>query len=104
MPLSPLERAQIKSPPPGSRDGLTFDKAKDERRLNRQAQAVWNLMRDGIWRTLSEISHATQEPEASISARLRDFRKARFNSNQVLRRRRGKESRGVWEYKLVPRA
>ena len=85
----------------GPRDGKTFAKAKDEKRLNKQARAVWNLMRDGIWRTLAEISNATREPEASISARLRDFRKPKFGGHQVWRRRR---TEGAWEYRLIPKA
>ena len=91
-------------PPPGLRDGLTFDKAKDEKRLNRQAQAVWDFMVGGGWYTLAEISRATGAPEASASARTRDFKKKKFGGHQVYRRRRGEAQRGVWEYKLVPRA
>ena len=89
------------SPPPGPRDGKTFVPTKDEKRLNRQAQAVWNLMLDPIWRTLAEVSLMTKEPEASVSARLRDFRKPAFGSHTVLRRRR---SEGTHEYRVIPRA
>lgn len=87
-------------PPPGPRDGQTFIPKKDEKRLNRQAQAVWNFMSDGRYHTLAEISRATGAPEASCSARLRDFRKVKFDYHQVVRRRR---SEGTHEYKLVPR-
>jgi hypothetical protein len=37
-------------------------------------------------------------PEASISARLRDFRKEQFGKHVVERRRR---SQGQWEYRLI---
>ena len=99
LPLTPLDRAEAETLS-GPRDGKTFESAKDEIRLNSQARAVWNLMRDGIWRSLAEISRATQEPEASCSARIRDFRKPRFGGHKADRRRR---SRGVFEYRLIPR-
>ena len=87
--------------PPGPRDGKTFVAAKDEKRLNRQAQLVWDfMMSDGQWHTLAEISRATGAPEASASARLRDCRKIRFGMNTVERRRR---SEGTHEYRLIPR-
>ena len=84
----------------GPRDGKAFEPAKDEIRLNSQARAVWNLMRDGIWRSLSEISRATGAPEASASARIRDLKKMRFGGHTVLRRRR---TEGTFEYRLIPR-
>ena len=87
-------------PPPGPRDGTTFIPKKDEKRLNRQAQLVWNFMSDGRYHTLAEISRATGAPEASASARLRDYKKMKFGSHTVLRRRR---SEGTHEYRLVPR-
>lgn len=82
----------------GYRDGKTFDPERDEARLNRQALTVWNLMADSAWRTLSEISKNTGEPEASISARLRDFRKEKFGGHAVERRRR---TEGTYEYRLL---
>ena len=88
------------SPPPGPRDGSTFIPKTDEKRLNRQAQAVWSFMSDERWHTLSEISCATGAPEASASARLRDYKKQKFGGHQVLRRRR---SEGTYEYRVVPR-
>jgi hypothetical protein len=58
--------------------GSTFDPALDEERLNEQTIRVYRLMIDEEWRTLSEISSVTEDPEASISARLRDLRKPDF--------------------------
>lgn len=89
-------------PPLGPRDGKTFIPAKDEKRLNRQAQAVWDYMIGGDWHTLAEISRATGEPEASVSARLRDFRKARFGAHKIERSR--PDSGGLFLYHLTPRA
>jgi hypothetical protein len=82
----------------GDRDGVTFERARDGARLNRQALAVFEFMSDGKWHTLSEIHHATGEPEASISARLRDFRRPQFGSHTV---EREYIMNGLWRYRLV---
>jgi hypothetical protein len=79
-------------------DGKTYDPAQDKTRLNRQLRNVFDCMKDGKWRTLSEIAAQTGEPEASISARLRDLRKPRFGEYGVPRQRR---SQGLFEYRLV---
>lgn len=68
------------------RDGATFAQERDEVRLNRQAQDVWNVVKDGRWRTLAEIADESGHPEASVSARLRDFRKQRFGGRRIERR------------------
>ena len=57
-------------------DGSTYKPDRDSQRLNAQGLRVWKLMSDQGWRTLKEISAATGDPEASVSARLRDFRKS----------------------------
>lgn len=82
----------------GDRDGLSYNHKKDFTRLNRQAQAVYTYMQNGLWRTLSEISQATGAPEASVSARLRDMRKSRMGGYPVHKRRRA--DKGLWEYRL----
>ena len=82
-------------------DGPTFDPELDQARLTGQAHRVFNLMRDGVWRTLAEIEDSTQDPQASISARLRDLRKRKFGGFVVERRRRGDESRGLFEYRVA---
>lgn len=63
--------------------GSTFNPARDGERLGRQLDRVRNLMLDGQWRTLAEISAATGAPEASVSARLRDLRKPHFGGFTV---------------------
>lgn len=83
----------------GYRDGATFDPDIDTERLNKQMRRVWDAMRDGRWRTLAEIAECTGDPEASISARLRDFRKPRFGQMAVNRRRRS--DAGLYEYQLL---
>jgi hypothetical protein len=92
--------------PPISFKGDTFDRALDLDRLNAQQRRVYDLMIDGCWRTLRMISEKTADPEASVSARLRDFR-----SNEYLRqffrmeseRMPNLERRGVWRYRLLVR-
>jgi len=84
-------------PPDGPRGGDTYDPDRDGNRLNRQARAVWGVMADGRWHTLQGIAITIGEPEASISARLRDFRKPRFGSHIVERRYLAD---GLWEYRL----
>ena len=82
----------------GHRDGSSYEPTKDFTRLNRQAQAVYTYMQNGLWRTLSEISQATGAPEASVSARIRDLKKLRFGGYPVHKRRRA--DKGLWEYRL----
>ena len=82
----------------GDRDGETFDRASDGRRLDGQAGDVFRLMRDGKWRTLAEIASATGHPEASVSARLRDLRKPHLGGCTVLRQYIDK---GLWAYRVI---
>lgn len=81
-------------------DGKTYDPALDGDRLRRQLGRTWEALRDGEWRSLFELSVKTADPEASISARIRDLRKEKFGSYTVLRRRRDGRG-GLWEYRLV---
>lgn len=83
-------------------DGETIIPELDNARLDSQLGRVWMLMLDGRWRTLQEIARRTRDPEGSIGARLRDFRKPRFGEHEIRRRRRGEPRRGLHEYQLVP--
>ncbi len=78
--------------------GATYEPTRDRSRLLAQMTRVWNVMNDGHWRSLSEIATVTGDPLQSISARLRDFRKARFGKQLVERRY---VTQGVWEYRLL---
>lgn len=80
-------------------DGKTFDHAKDGARLSTQLERVRELMADGRWRTLAQIKKACGGSEASVSARLRDLRKARFGGLSIERRRYGASAGGLWEYR-----
>jgi hypothetical protein len=84
--------------------GPAYDENLDGDRLRKQHNAVKNLMLDGKWRTLREISQALDYPESSISAQLRHLRKVRFGCYTVLKQRRylmGERSAGTWEYKVL---
>ena len=99
-----LTQADLFTPRPatldGDRDGMTFDPHLDGVRLNKQAQAVYDVIRDGQWRTLAQIAVAAGCPEASASARLRDLRKEKFGGRKV-ERKRDADKQGLWWYRLV---
>ena len=88
--------AQAKLPEP---DGETYERAIDRDRLGKQHREVFDLMSDGKARTLREIEDLTGYPQASVSARLRDFRKEKFGGHQLDRTRRGEG--GTYEYRLT---
>ena len=81
----------------GTRDGVTIEPI-DRKPLNEQAQRVWELMCDGQWYSLRTIADWTGDPESSVSARIRDFRKEKFGGHTV-DKRRTPAHRG-WEYRL----
>ena len=82
-------------------NGPDYDPEFDDERLTKQLDRIFNLMKDGNWRTLSEISQITGDPPASISAQLRHLRKERFGSHTVLKRDRGDREHGLFEYRLI---
>jgi len=81
-------------------DGATIDPVLDPPRLGLQQRRVFQAMAVGDWLTLAEIRERTGDPEASISARLRDLRKNRHGACLVERRRRGDPADGLFEYRL----
>jgi len=90
--------------------GSTFSPADDAERLEWQLNRVFQLMRDGEWRTFEEIRAVTGGSEAGISARLRDFRKTAdeipppYCGHRVDKRRRGDAAKGIWEYRVLVRS
>lgn len=84
-------------------DGSTYDKGRDQVRLSAQLQAVFDVMGDGRWRTLSNLAFRAAQitgkrvSEQSASARLRDLRKERFGAHNIERRSLGG---GLFEYRL----
>lgn len=81
-------------------DGPAYSHTFDHERLTGQIHRVYYLMRDGRWRTLDEISRATGDPHASVSAQLRHLRKPKFGSHVVHKRPVGDRYAGLWEYRL----
>lgn len=81
-------------------DGDTLHHDTDHKRLRAQHAAVFKAMAGEAWLTLAELETATSYPQASVSARLRDFRKEKFGGHTVLRRRR-RNAGGTWEYCLL---
>lgn len=79
-------------------DGDTYDHDRDHGRLARQLGRVRRYLMDGEWHTLRDISHATGDPEASVSARIRDLRKDKFGGYRIERRVQGS---GGHLYRLV---
>lgn len=80
------------------RDGSTYVHERDARRLSRQHNRVLAVLQDGKEHTLAELREKTGDPEASISARIRDLRKPRFGSHVIERRY---VERGLHTYRLV---
>lgn len=78
-------------------DGPTFSQARDGDRLHAQLNRVLAVLKDHRWHTLCDISSQTGDPQASVSARMRDLRKERYGSHTIERRY---VARGLWEYKL----
>lgn len=82
-------------------DGADYLPERDNKRLGDQLKDIYNLMSDGVWRTLSDIERITGHPQASISAQLRHLRKPRFGGFTVERRY---VSHGLYEYRLLKAA
>ena len=83
-------------------DGPDYDRDRDHTRLKGQLGRTYDVMCDRRWRTLGEIEAITGDPQASISARLRDFPKVKFGQRLVEKRLRGDPKSGRWEYRLDP--
>lgn len=80
-------------------DGETYRRSKDHARLSSQLERVFDVMKDGRWRTLRCLAKKADGSEPSVSARLRDLRKKKFGGFEV-KRKRWKDG-GLWVYKLV---
>ena len=89
-------------PAPPSRsehfDGPEYDAGRDEVRLNGQIREIWELMKDGRWRTVGTIVMVTGFPANSVQAQLRNLRKPRYGAYLVERRRVTQS--GLYEYRV----
>ena len=81
-------------------DGSDYEPELDQSRLTGQIQKIYDLMKDGNWRTLEEIESQIDEPQSSISAQLRNLRKIRFGAHTINKQRRGDRTKGLFEYQL----
>ena len=88
----------MSEPLPTLFDGVTINDERDNGRLQAQLTEVRLLVTNMGWWTLGEIARATGYPEASVSARLRDLRKAKFGSFNVERKY---VERGIWAYRVT---
>jgi|GEM_PF-842969 len=79
--------------------GPDYDPALDCERLTKQIGRIFDLMKDGQWRTLEEIAEVTKDPQASISAQLRHLKKPQFGGHTLKKKRRG--TTGAWEYSIM---
>ncbi len=82
-------------------DGSDYNPEFDDKRLTGQIKRVFDCMKDGKFRTLSEIEEITGDGQSSISAQLRHMRKERFGGNTVEKQHRGDKKNGLYEYKLI---
>lgn len=79
-------------------NGADYNRVQDRERLTGQILRIYDLMKDGQPRTLGQIAEHTCDPEASISAQLRNLRKPRFGGYVVEKENLGK---GLFQYRLV---
>lgn len=90
---------QLPEPPADKAfNGPDYVPERDHARLSGQVKRVFDLMKDGVWRTLEEIEARTGDPSPSISAQLRHLRKQRFGSHTVEREYLGD---GLYRYRLL---
>lgn len=82
-------------PEPADIRGATFDLDRDGQRLTAQQMRVYNVVKSGDYYTLSQLSTITGDPEASVSARIRDLKRFGFDM------RKEYVSRGLWRYRMV---
>lgn len=84
--------------------GVTFDQARAAKRLNAQLQRVYDALLDGKWHTFSDLESiiytrtGVRDPQASLSARIRDLRKPEILGAVIDKECLG---RGLWSYRLV---
>ena len=81
--------------------GSDYTPAFDQERLTGQIRRVFDVMKDGKWRTLREIEDVTGDGQASISAQIRNLKKPEFGGWPIDKRTRGDRRSGLWEYSLI---
>lgn len=74
---------------------------QDNHRLTTQYDNIFNYMKDGVYRSLYQISKNLDYPESSVSAQLRHMRKPRFGSHTINRKRIKTPTGGTYMYQLI---
>jgi hypothetical protein len=72
--------------------------ARKDPRLKKQLVRVYDVLAEGVWLSLSDISVLADAPEASASARMRDLRKKKFGGFDL--ETRVLPHNNVYEYRL----
>ncbi len=60
----------------------------------------YEALTSGQWLTLPELSQRTGDSQSSASAQIRHLRKPANGGYRVLKRRRGRDESGLFEYRL----
>lgn len=81
--------------------GPSYDEKLDGKRIATQMKNIFDLMKDGVWRSLNEISTKTNYSTASISAQLRHLRKKKFGGYEIQKQRSGNPENGLFVYRLL---
>lgn len=82
-------------------DGATYIPGRDYERLTGQLKAVFDLMKDGEWRTLAQIQQTVEGSQTAISARLRDLRKPKYGAHEMVSEY---VERGLYRYRVTVNA
>jgi hypothetical protein len=80
-------------------DGAFYRPDRDDEPLADQLTRIYDVVKDGQWRTVAEIAALTRDMATSVSAQLRNLRKPRHGGFRVESRIR--EGR-LFEYRLLP--
>ena len=80
-------------------NGSDYMPKRDNERLKGQIKRIHALMLAGLPRTLSQIASVTGDPEASVSAQLRNLKKERFGGYRLEKDYKGN---GLFAYRLLP--
>lgn len=96
---TPTQEATTAPPAPTGPAGGVMVGPLDADRLSAQSRRVWDVLLDGQWRTLRELADAAQAPEASVSARFREFRSEEFGCQPLDAERI--DGTSLWRYRLA---
>jgi len=80
-------------------DGDDYNPDLDQKRLTGQICRIYREMISGKWLTVDEIAAATNDPQTSVSAQIRNLRKPAFGGHFIPKRRR--VISGLYEFKLT---